>query len=113
MHELALARSIVAIAEEAANGRRVRRVTVEVGALSGVMPQALSFCFDAVVMDSAINGATLELVELPARARCDACGAEFEQAHFISPCSACGSPRFTRFQGDELNVKTLEIEEAA
>ena len=48
MHELALTREIVAIVCEAAGGRRVHKVTLEIGQLSCVMPEAIEFCFDAV-----------------------------------------------------------------
>ncbi|MGD0105021.1 MAG: hydrogenase maturation nickel metallochaperone HypA [Rhodopila sp.] len=48
MHELGIARKIVAIVGDAARGRRVLRVTLEVGKLSGVMSDAIAFCFDVV-----------------------------------------------------------------
>ncbi|RWE34243.1 MAG: hydrogenase maturation nickel metallochaperone HypA, partial [Mesorhizobium sp.] len=48
MHELGITRNIVSIVEDAAKGRRVRRVTLDVGRLAGVMPDALAFCFDVV-----------------------------------------------------------------
>jgi hydrogenase nickel incorporation protein HypA/HybF len=48
MHELGITRNIVSIVCDAANGRRVTRVTVDVGKLSGVIADALAFCFDVV-----------------------------------------------------------------
>ena len=57
MHELGITRNIVAIVEEAAKGRRVRRVTLEVGELSGVMSEAIAFCFDVVTAGTALEGA--------------------------------------------------------
>ena len=46
MHELALTHEIVAIVCKAANDRRVHKVTLEIGRLSCVMPEAIAFCFD-------------------------------------------------------------------
>jgi Zn finger protein HypA/HybF involved in hydrogenase expression len=43
MHELGITRNIVAIVADAANGRRVRCVTLEIGKLSGVMKDAIAF----------------------------------------------------------------------
>ena len=40
MHELALTCSIVEMAEEAAEGRPVARLTIVIGRLSGVMTEA-------------------------------------------------------------------------
>lgn len=65
MHELSLTRSVVAIVAEAAAGRRVTRVTLEVGARAGVMAQAIVFCFDVVARGTPVEGAVLEILETP------------------------------------------------
>lgn len=109
MHELALTRSIVGMVVEHAGGRRVRRVTVEVGRLTCVMPHAMRFCFDAVAAGTALDGATLEIVEVEARARCRACGAEFVPETLWQPC-ACGAGDAERLAGEELNVIEYEVE---
>jgi hydrogenase nickel incorporation protein HypA/HybF len=53
--ELGITRNIVAIMDEAAKGRRVGRVTLEVGKLSGVVSETIAFCFDAVTAGTAIE----------------------------------------------------------
>ncbi len=108
MHELAIARNIVAIVGEAAAGRPVRRVTLEVGALSGVLPDAIAFCFEAAATGTAIEGATLDLRVIEGRARCRACGNEFVTETLFAPCP-CGSRAVDRIQGEELNVKSMEL----
>lgn len=65
MHELAISRNIVAIVSEAAGARRVRRVTLEIGQVSGVMPEAIRFSFDVVAQGTVLEGATLEIRETP------------------------------------------------
>lgn len=64
MHELAISRNIVAIVADAAKGRRVRRVTLEIGRLSGVVPHAIEFSFDLVAEGTVLAGAQLEIREL-------------------------------------------------
>ncbi|MFX9216735.1 hydrogenase maturation nickel metallochaperone HypA, partial [Acinetobacter baumannii] len=54
MHELGISRNIVAIVGDAAKGRRVRRVTLEIGKLSGVMADAIVFCFETVAQGTAL-----------------------------------------------------------
>jgi hydrogenase nickel incorporation protein HypA/HybF len=110
MHELSITRNIVAIVGERAHGRRVRRVTLEVGMLSGVMTDAIAFCFDVVAQGTALEGATLDIVNVEGRARCTACGAEFDMPTLFTAC-ACGSRRLHRLQGEELKIKTMELEE--
>ncbi len=112
MHELAITRNIVAIVSEAAGGRRVRQVTLEVGRLSGISPDAISFCFDAVAKGTVLDGAQLEVRLIDGRARCNDCGAEFVTETIVARCP-CGSQRSVRLAGEELTVKTMELEEAA
>ena len=112
MHELGITRNIVAIVGEASKGKPVRRVTLEIGKLSGVVADAIVFCFDAVAHGTVVEGATLEILEIEGRARCEICCAEFCVPGFFAAC-ACGSRRLAHIAGEELNIKTIEIEEVA
>lgn len=112
MHELALACSIVETAEEAAEGRRVARVTLVIGRLSGVMTEAIRFCFGEVSRGTTLDAATLDIVEPEGRARCNTCGAEFETPDLLTTCR-CGSLELTRLAGQELTIKSIEVLETA
>jgi hydrogenase nickel incorporation protein HypA/HybF len=109
MHELGIVRNIVAIVGDAANGRRVRRVTLEVGKLTGVMTDAILFCFETVAQGTLLEGAALEIRQIEGRARCRNCGLEFAAATLFTPC-ACGSRQNQRLRGEELNIKSMELE---
>jgi hydrogenase nickel incorporation protein HypA/HybF len=111
MHELSITRNIVAIVSDCAQGRKVRRVTLEVGKLSGVMTDAIAFCFDVVAHGTVLEGASLDIIEVEGRARCTSCDAEFDMPTLYAAC-ACGSRRLDRLQGEELKIKTMELEEA-
>ena len=111
MHELGITCNIVAIVREAASGRKVSRVTLEVGRFSGVMTDALAFCFEVVARHTELDGATLDIREVDGQARCLACGAEFATLTLYAAC-ACGSRRLALLQGEELKIKTMELEEA-
>ena len=112
MHELGIARNIVAIVSDAARGRKVRRVTLEVGALSGVMTDAIAFCFPVVAEGTVVEDALLDIHEIAGRARCTVCASEFAMPTLYTACP-CGSRQLERLQGGELNIKTMELEEAA
>ena len=111
MHELSITRNIVAIVAEAAAGRRVRRVTLEIGALSGVMQEAIEFCFDIVAEGTVLAGAELEIRRIEGRAFCLECRSDFAAGTIFAPCP-CGSRRVERRQGEELNIKTMDLEDA-
>lgn len=104
MHELSIARNIVAIVCERAGPTPVERVTLEVGALSGVMADAIAFCFPIVAEGTACAGARLEIRAIAGRARCRACAREFAVPRLGTPCP-CGSNDSERLSGTELNVK--------
>jgi hydrogenase nickel incorporation protein HypA/HybF len=112
VHELSIVCSIVELASQAAEGRAVRRVTLEIGKLSGVEPAAVAFCFPEVARGTPVENAMLDIREIEAKARCEVCGVEFPMADMLSACP-CGSCQFQRLRGEELNIKSIEVEEAA
>jgi hydrogenase nickel incorporation protein HypA/HybF len=110
MHEMGITQSIVSIVTEQAHGRKVRRVTLEIGKLSPIMPDAIRFCFDVLAQDSVIAGAALDIIEVPGKATCLECAAEVSLADMFGQCM-CGSRRLRRIAGEELNIKSMEVEE--
>lgn len=111
MHEMGITQSIVAIVAEQAGGRKVTRVTLEIGKLAAIMPDAIRFCFDIVAQGSALDGAELDIIEIDGRARCLDCGTDVVLKEIFGRC-ACGSCRLERLSGEELNIKSMEVEMA-
>lgn len=112
MHELAVAQSMMTVALENAaanNAKKIIRIGLVVGKMSGVSVDALRFAFDAVKADTIASGAELAIEETSADARCGACEKSFEAGQYNFFCPACGAPVFPK-GGDELYVKELEIE---
>jgi hydrogenase nickel incorporation protein HypA/HybF len=112
MHELALTCSIVKMAEKAARGNRVVRLTLLIGKLAGVTTEAIRFCFDEVARGTSLEGAVLEIIEPEGRARCSGCGAVFSASNLFTACT-CGSFALTLLQGEELMINSIELKEAA
>jgi hydrogenase nickel incorporation protein HypA/HybF len=108
MHELAVTQEIVEIASERAQGARVKRIVVEIGKLSAVLPDAVRFCFEVVAEGSPVEGAELEILETPGSARCRACAGLVALDRPFGRCS-CGSTDLKWLSGEELRVKTLEL----
>jgi len=113
MHELSITRNIVEIAENharRANASRVLSVSVVVGDHSGVVPEAMEFCFEACTNGTLLEGARLVIERVPAKGRCGACGAESPIEPFAFDCPACGSSDFKRAGGDELKITEMEVD---
>ena len=111
MHELAIAESVVRIAERHADGRRVTKVYLKVGHLRQVVPSALAFGFELVAQETSVEGAELVLEEVPATGKCRACGSESRLESFPLQCKACGGFDLEIVAGEELYVESLEMED--
>jgi hydrogenase nickel incorporation protein HypA/HybF len=108
MHELAIAESVVATVSENVGAARVTRVVLEIGRLSGVAAESVSFCFDLCARGTALEGARLEIIETPGRARCRQCDGAVEIADGIGFCG-CGSADLEFLTGRELMVREVEV----
>jgi hydrogenase nickel incorporation protein HypA/HybF len=109
VHELSIAQSIVEMVGERAGEARVHRLTLVVGRLSGVFPDALRFCFDICTEGTALKGAILDIVEPPGRGRCPDCGREQEIKSLFEACLCCGATGLDCIAGDELRIKEMEM----
>ena len=107
MHELGITRSVVAICAEHAGAARVTRVTLEIGKLTAIMPEAVRFCFDICAKGTVVEGASLEIIETAGRARCRLCAAEFALDKPFGIC-VCGARDIVPIAGEELKVKEME-----
>ncbi len=101
---------MVDICQQHAAGRRVSAVVLEIGALSGVVPEAVEFCFEACAQGTLLEGATLTIENIQGRGCCSGCGAEFPVRAYYDPCPACGGYGIAITAGEELRVKELEVE---
>ncbi len=108
MHELGITRNIVAIVAEHAGDSRVKRVGLEIGKLSAIMPDAIRFCFDICSKDTVLEGAFLDIREIAGVGRCDSCHEEFPMDQPFGRCD-CGSAHISCIAGLELNIKEMEV----
>ena len=116
MHELSIAMSIVEIAEEEAERRnaRIEAVHLKLGALSGVVKEALFSCYEMACEGTPLKGSRLIVEDVPVVVFCANCNARKPLGSMqLFCCPACGSPASEIVQGKELEVVALEIQECA
>jgi hydrogenase nickel incorporation protein HypA/HybF len=112
MHELSIAMSIVEMAEEEAqrHGGQVSAVHLKLGALSGVVKDALLASFEMACFDTPLQGSRLVVEEVPIIVFCGHCK---ERRGLTSAqlfcCPECGTPTADIVQGKELEVVALEM----
>jgi len=113
MHELSIASALADVALRHADGRRVTAVEVSVGRLRQVVPSALEFAFELVARETPLEGARLELRDVPAAGRCRVCGLENTLEGFPFACPACGGLDIELTAGEELSVDAIEVDDMA
>jgi len=112
MHELSIAMSIVELAQEEAQqrGARIDAVHLKLGALSGVVKEALLSCYEMACDGTPLQGSRLVIEEVPVVVFCPSCKIDRPLDTLQSfCCSACGTPSSEIKQGKELEVVALEI----
>lgn len=108
MHELSITRTVVTTVTLRMRDARVCRIRLEVGQLSGLVPDAVRFCFEMVAAGTTCEGATLEIDEPPGKAVCRTCGAAFETGEVLPLCD-CGSADIEVQGGQELRIREVEV----
>jgi hydrogenase nickel incorporation protein HypA/HybF len=116
MHEVGIAAELLGLAEAEAEKRGAGRVTgvgVRVGALSGVVGEALEFAFGALREEkSETAGARLEVEYVAVRARCVGCGVDDEPgSDLVLWCARCGG-EMDIMQGRELDLMWVELDDS-
>ena len=107
VHELTVARSVVDTVATAADGARVTQVRLRIGALSGVLPDAVRFCFPLAARDTVLADAELVIEEVPGVAECS-CGRTFAVTTPVLRC-VCGNVGATLKSGRELVIESFEV----
>ncbi|MFF5477589.1 hydrogenase maturation nickel metallochaperone HypA [Streptomyces sp. NPDC012935] len=112
MHELSIATAIIERAGELARAdgtESVSAVTVRVGELAGVVPDALDFAFEVARDGTPLAEARLVVEQIPAQAWCSRCAEEFPVG--MPPffwCPRCDEPSSDLRSGRELEIAGIE-----
>jgi len=112
MHELGLASAVVrAIDLKMANhpGQRVKKVVMEIGKLSPILPDAMRFCFEQCTAETSLKNTVLEIIETKGQGTCKECSETIETDAPHAIC-ACGKTDFKWISGSELKIRHLELE---
>lgn len=111
MHEMSIALAVIGQIEDVARaeGRTgVETVTLHIGELAGVVPDALGFCFQLACDGTLVAGARLVTEQLPGRARCEPCAREWPTG--MPPdlcCPGCGQAAAGLLSGRELQIAAV------
>jgi hydrogenase nickel incorporation protein HypA/HybF len=116
MHELSIALDLIdAVSAKAATlgPVHVTAVRLRLGALSGVVKEALLFSFDTAIVGTPLETARLRIEDVPVTVWCDNCEAERDLSDLSRRrCPACQAPAPHVIRGTELELVGLEVQDA-
>jgi len=110
MHELGITRNIISIVSEHAKEKKVQKVLLEIGQFSAIMSDAIRFCFDICAQDTVVEGALLEIREIPGIGECCQCGEKIYLDKPFGVCK-CGSVHLDLISGQDIKIREIEVEE--
>lgn len=113
MHEFSLAQEMLSMLEQIALEHRLKKITkitLQLGILSNVVPEALEFAFASLAKDTICEGAELVWEKVPVLARCQSCGEEYAAASAPFACPRCQNAQARILDGTHVTVANLEGE---
>lgn len=113
MHELSIVFSIIDQVEEIAKDNNVSEVTaltLQIGEVSMVIPSYLEDCYNWAIQKSAyMKNCKLTIEMIEGITYCEDCQKTYKTTEFGKTCPHCQSERTYLIQGNETNIKEIEV----
>ncbi|QCI28650.1 hydrogenase maturation nickel metallochaperone HypA [Caminibacter pacificus] len=113
MHEYSIVDSLLQLAEEHAiknNAKKVTKLEIKIGVLSGVEPDLLKTAFDTFKEGTMCEEAEFIMKIQPVVVRCEKCGFEGELSKDEYLCPQCQSGNIKIIDGEDMYLMSLELE---
>jgi len=115
MHEYSIVQSLLDIIDDNAkenNAKKVTKVVVKIGVLSGIETHLLEIAFNTFKEKTICEDAMFEMIIQPIIARCKNCNFEntYEQNQIFFECKKCGSVELDVLDGEDMLLMSLEME---
>jgi len=113
MHEMGIVMQIVEICVSSIPKEmkdvKVKRVNLRIGRLAAIVPQSLKFCFEIASKDTPLEGAELNIEEIPVKAQCRKCKHQWTIEGPSFKCPKCENGDIDLLSGRELDIASLEM----
>jgi len=114
MHELGIVMEVVRVVEDLAKEQDIQTVetiVLQIGELSGAVPQFIEACYPAAVDGSFMEDTKLEIEIIPGNARCLQCQTIFNVLKAEGHCTNCASKDFEVLSGKDFLIKEIRVPE--
>ena len=114
MHELGVVFYIIKDVKQVAEENHVEHVStvvMDIGEVSTVVPHLLTDCWRwAADKEEMLKGCKMKVNTIPAVTWCDDCKKTYPTVQYGKTCPHCGSGNTWLQQGNEMNIKQIEVE---
>ena len=113
MHEFTITKSILSIVLQKAQevkARKITKVDLQVGRLTGCVPECIQLQFDILSRNTAADGARLIFHQPPARLHCRYCNRDYATDSLDLVCPECHTLEIDILSGSELYVESMEAD---
>ncbi|MBN1350437.1 hydrogenase maturation nickel metallochaperone HypA [candidate division KSB1 bacterium] len=113
MHELSLIANIIDIVREEMprhNLKKIQRITLRIGEMRQVVPEALHFGFECLSKDTPLEGAELKIENVPLTGFCNQCNKKSAITDWFQACPVCQTGALEIVSGKELEIAEFEGE---
>ena len=113
MHEMSIAQSLIDIIRQEMTKHNVtvlKSVRLNIGQLTAIVPDSLSFCFDVITSGTDLEGAKLIMDVIPLKGKCNECGETFLIQDYAFECPHCSSTAIQTISGQDLSIVEMEVD---
>ena len=113
MHEFTITQCILSIVLQKArevNARKVTKIDLKVGRLTGYVPECIRLQFDILSRGTEAVGASLIFHQPPLDLHCRKCDITYQSESYDLACPCCHTMEIDILSGSELYVESMEIE---
>lgn len=110
MHELGIVYEVIKIVDQFVIENeltKVDKIVLEIGQLSQAIPRFIEECYPAAVSETDYEETTLEIVVLPANAKCKTCNEIYNIVEYRKICPKCNGEEYALVSGQEFNIKEV------
>jgi len=110
MHEYSVACEIAALVKHTARGARVIKITLGVGALSGIFTESLRMYLELALPEAGLDNVAIETKDVPATFLCS-CTEQYTSDKFTAACPKCSGYQRTIVSGQDCMVESIEVDD--
>jgi hydrogenase nickel incorporation protein HypA/HybF len=96
---------------KAVEAKKVTKINLVIGEMSGVVSDCVQFYFDFLKKGNEAEEATLDFKLIPVELRCRDCQTVFKPNDSAWVCPNCGSTKIEMIRGQESFVESIEVEQ--